>query len=657
MEKWKKRAIDLLTSMAFGARGDLAVVPFYPQKTRVSGYEERFFHRTTPEKQGVSSKRIYNMYSELEREERSNVHSIMVLRGGEVISECATPGYSVNVWHLSHSMAKSICGMIIGTLVDEGVLSLEKKLIDIFPDIPYRDKKMPFITIEHLLTMTSGVDFAEVGSITDNQWKSAFFSATVKFLPGTRFDYNSMNTYMLACVAEKVSGRSFGELVDSRIFAPLSITNYLWEKSPEGVEKAGWGLFMSAESWGKLGVMMCSGGSFFGKRILSEKWVNLSTEFKVNASGFNERFDYAYHMWVKGRKDEFLFNGMLGQNVWVCPKNDIIVVMFSGNNEIFQDSAALGIIRKHLGGELSDIIDARDYGKLKERERTFYNNRRWVRSLEKKLRFLSFVGLKPRKRFDERWNAVLGRYAFADNNVGMIPLIVRVMQNNFCCSIRNMQITREGEDLYLLYDEGGVEYCLKIGIYEHVSNILKINGEQYLAICGGEVFVLENGDYEYRIEIIFSETASVRRLKITRKEDRICVAFAEMPNERVVENLIYHYSKSNSLLSFGIELIEHRLGDGAIKKLLKERFNPTLVGADMSLCGYECIVEEEQNRMVDESKKNKVILGLVERLLREKNESGGEENKKDSTDSIKKHLFKIVEKIIDITSNKSKNDN
>ncbi len=281
MEKWKKRSIDLVTSLAFGSKGDPTVVAYYPQKTKISLPEERFFRRSTPEKHGISSKRLYNMLCELEGERRANMHNLMVLCGGEVICDCSADGYDVNTWHISHSMSKTVCGMVIGTLVDEGRLHVDEKLIDLFPEIQYKDKKFPQITVENLLAMTSGVDFAEVGSITEKDWSAAFFSATVRFAPGTKFAYNSMNTYILARIAERVSGRSFGELASERIFAPLGINNYFWEKGPEGTEKAGWGLYMSAESWAKMGYMFSRGSEFYGKRILSKDWVRMSSTVKA----------------------------------------------------------------------------------------------------------------------------------------------------------------------------------------------------------------------------------------------------------------------------------------------------------------------------------------------------------------------------------------
>ena len=242
MDKWKRRSVDLFTSLAFGSDGGASVVPYYPQKISVSSREARFFPRSIPENQGISSKRIYNMLCELEAEKKANVHSLMILRDGEVICECSRDGYGVNTAHVSHSMSKSVCGMVIGQLWDRGEVRLDSRVIDFFPEIKYKDKRFSQITVEHLLTMSCGIDFAELGSITDRNWTEAFFASSLKFSPGSRFLYNSMNTYILAVIAERVTSKPFLELVKYGLFEPMGIENFLWEKGPEDVAKAGWGL-------------------------------------------------------------------------------------------------------------------------------------------------------------------------------------------------------------------------------------------------------------------------------------------------------------------------------------------------------------------------------------------------------------------------------
>ena len=135
MEKWKKRAIDLMASLAFGGRDEPMVIPYYPQKTRISAPDKAFFTRTTPERKGISSKRIYNMLCELEGERRANIHTVMVLKGGEVISECSVDCYDRSNWHVSNSMSKTVCGMVIGCLVDEGRIRTDERLVDISPSL------------------------------------------------------------------------------------------------------------------------------------------------------------------------------------------------------------------------------------------------------------------------------------------------------------------------------------------------------------------------------------------------------------------------------------------------------------------------------------------------------------------------------------------
>ena len=657
MEKWKKRAVDFLTSLAFGGREDLAVVPYYPQKTGINMPEKPFFSRSTPERHGISSKRIYNMLCELENEPMANIHTIMVLCGGEVISECSADGYSSDARHISHSMAKTVCGMLIGTLIDEGSLSLDNRVVDFFPEIEYRAKKFPSVTVGHLLSMTSGVDFAEAGVVTDNKWTETFFASSIRFAPGSRFAYNSMNSYILARIAERVSGRSFGELVEKRIFLPLEINNYLWEKGPEGTEKGGWGLYLSAESWAKLGFMIASGGVFRGRRILSDEWVKHLSEMKASAVEWDKNFDYAYHAWVLRGGNEILFNGMLGQNVWICPNNDIIVVMLAGNNEIFGASPALQIVRKHLGGRICDRLSRRDIILLREKESTFYYNRKWVRPKERAKGLLYRLGIKPGQDVANGWKDILGRYEFSDNSVGMMPLIVRVMQNNLRSSLKEMRFRIDDNQLYLDYREGGDVYSLKIGLYGYESNILFVRGEPYIVKAMGEAVVLQNGEVEYRIQLIPNETASVRRLVIQKKSDRIVLTLSELPNNRMVENLLEHYAKTNKSLAFGIDLIERRLGEGAVNDMIKNSFNPTVMGVDVSLEDYEKIIDEENKRIAEQMQKGRAIQSLVDRFFSENKEEKESKNPAGFDQIVRKSVSNFLYKISGKHQKNEQNDN
>lgn len=625
MDKWKKRSVDLFTSLAFGSEGGASVVPYYPQKLMISAREQRFFTRTIPEKQGISSKRIYNMLCELEAESRANVHSLLILRDGEVICECSRDGYGTNIAHISHSMSKSVTGMVIGQLWDRGKIRLDDKITDFFPEIKYRDKRAGQIVVEHLLTMSCGIDFAELGSITDRGWTEAFFASSLKFAPGSRFLYNSMNTYILAAIAERVSSAPFIDLVRQGIFAPLEISNYYWEKGPEGIEKAGWGLYLSVESWAKLGYMFLSGGEFFGKRILSEGWVKMCRETKAVSPGENGDFNYTYQMWKARGAEEFLFNGMLGQNVWICPKNGIVAVISGGNNELFADSPALEIIRKHLGGELSDNLNNSDVGVLIEKSDTFFDSRRWVHPSPKSRGLLALIGLRPKRAFPPIWQPLIGRYVINKNNHGILPLIVRAMQNNLECSLDEIFFERHGEELEMVVVESGKRLRIPIGIYEYKTATVDFRGEKYIVKSMAEAVFHPQSQTEYRIEILFPELSSTRMIRIKRQSpDRIIIALSESPNEKIIEKYLDSMTNSVSVISIAFNILERRLGKGFIADAMKKTFNPILVGANVQYSGYEKIIEQENYRSSEELNSVRLIRAVVDRFFKEPPQSSSE---------------------------------
>ena len=613
MSKWKKRAIELVTGLAFAGKQNPAVIPYVPSKTEVSGIETKHFKRTSPERRGVSSRRIYNMLSELESNPRANVHNIMVIKDGEVISECSRPGYDVNVRHLSHSMSKTVTGMAIGFLISEGQLTLSTRLADLFPEFNIVDNRFLSITVKHLLTMSTGVPFSEAGSVTEDEWTKAFFESRLSFTPGGAFAYNSMNSYILARIVVRLTGMSLTDYLSSRLFRPLGIRNVFWEIGPEGIEKGGWGLHLSAESWGKLGVMMLGLGSFEGRRILPKSWVSQSITTQIKAPESAGDYNYGYQLWVHRENDSFLFNGMLGQNVWICPHNNTVVVANCENNELFQKSAVLEIIEKHLGGKISnDPYERGALFELREKETHFFETRGWTEPLPPKRGITYKLGLRSKTPFVPIWKKALGTYAFPANNHGILPLFIRMMQNNYCGGIESLKLERIGERLFFTSREGGVDYRFEVGLYGFRSTVLNFNGEKYIASAMGEAEYNDDGLPEYKIELIFPEMPNSRRIKFNFGEDgRVILKMAEIPSEKIAEPLVESIYMTNPKLSFAVNMLERRLGDKFINRKLESVFSPTLVGADARADSYRDILEIEKLRADEANRATRAISSLI----------------------------------------------
>ena len=626
MERWIKRTIELGTGLVFAGRNDLSVIPYYPQKTEISGVEEQYFRRTNPEKLGVSSGRLLAMLKAIERDKSANVHALICLKDGEVICECAHPGYDVNTWHLSHSMSKTVTGIAIGMLVDDGKLSVDTRLVDIFPEYEYRDRSFEKITVEHLLTMTSGIKFSEAGSVTETDWTEVFFSSSCAFVPGTDFAYNSMNSYILARIVVKIAGKSLTEFLDERLFAPLHITNRFWEVSAEGIEKGGWGLYLSAESWAKIGYMMLSGGVFEGNRIISESWVSSAHERRAKTPDSIGRFDYGYQMWTACDGTDYLFNGMLGQNVWICPDNKLVVVILSGNNELFQNSPVRSIIEKYLSIDLSNDLSescfSGDLLDLRYAEKHFLESRHWIRPYVVQKKGLGQrLGLRSYPQYPREWDALLGKYNLSKNNAGMLPLVIRTMQNNLRSSIEIVEFTREGETVFFSYTEDGETYKLEIGFSDFKESVLDVRGERYIVRVMGEAMEDEDRNMLYKLELLFPELPNTRMIKLSfTEEDKLLMRMSEMPNENIAGVFMKELNGTNPKMTAYMDMIERRVGKNATNKRVTDTFAPRLVGARIGSEHYNRIMDEERERMKLSERTSRIVDTIVDKLLRDEDE-------------------------------------
>lgn len=607
------KAIELIMGLAFTNKTNPAVVPYSPSKTEISQYELKHFHRTTPERRGISSRRIYDMLSAIEENAAANVHSIIILKDGEVISECSHPGYDVNVRHLSHSMSKTLTGMAIGLLVCDGALSLKTRLIDIFPEYKYTDKRFEAITVHNLLNMTTGNPFSEAGAVTENEWTRAFFESRLNFAPGSDFAYNSMNSYILAKIVVRISGVSLESFIESRIFRPLGIKNYFFEVGPEGVEKGGWGVHLSVESWAKLGVMMLSGGVFEGKRILPKAWVAKSTSTQMTVPDKVGDYNYGYQLWVHRKMNCFLFNGMLGQNVWVCPKNNVVVAVTCENNELFQKSAVLEAIERYLGGDISnDPYYKNALPKLREKEQNFFRSRMWLTPKPEKRGLTYKLGLRSRTPFDNNFSKILGTYTFTQNNQGILPVFIRAMQNNYTGGIESITFERQGERLFFISREGGINYRLEVGLYGFKTTVLNFNGEKYIVRAAGEALINEDGHRVYKILLVLPEMPNSRRIKFTFGEDgRLIMKMSEIPNEKIAEPLVEGIYATNPKFAFAVKMLERRLGDRFINRKLESIFSPVLIGADTHSERYTDILADEKARAEEAKRSTGAISALI----------------------------------------------
>ena len=200
MAKEQIAVAELITNIILGKTDGASRVDFFPQKQKFpfdKPYEQPF-PRATPESQGISSDMLADLLRDLDTSNYTDMHHFMVLRNGKVICEANFAPYRSRIWHVTHSMCKSITGMAIGLLVEKGKLSLDENIYDIFQKNLGTFTKIfrPKVTVENLLTMTSGITFNESGIVSGNDWLTSYMNSSITGNPGENFLYNSLNTYV-----------------------------------------------------------------------------------------------------------------------------------------------------------------------------------------------------------------------------------------------------------------------------------------------------------------------------------------------------------------------------------------------------------------------------------------------------------------------------
>jgi CubicO group peptidase (beta-lactamase class C family) len=312
------------------------------------------FPRAIPETQGVSSSAIDSFATAASH--FHEFHSFMLLRHGKIVAQGWWKPYAANLKHSLYSCSKSFTSTAVGFAVSEHKLRLDDKVISFFPkSLP--DTVSPYLsqlTVRDLLTMSVGQEPDPTATIpySDN-WIKAFLATPIVHQPGTRFLYNTMATYMLSAIVQKVTGQKVFDYLQSRLFKPLGITGIDWETSNEGINTGGWGLRLKTEDLAKMGEFYLHKGMWNGKQLLPKEWIGQATTFKIDpappgvSQSKRDSSDwmqgYCYQFW-RCRHNVYRADGAYGQFIIVMPAQDAVLAITSEGDM----QAELNLVWKYL---------------------------------------------------------------------------------------------------------------------------------------------------------------------------------------------------------------------------------------------------------------------------------------------------------------------
>lgn len=302
--------------------------------------------------QSFESENVHSMDSLLKAGHFKKITSVVVARKGEILFEQYYNGADATTLHNTRSATKSITGTLIGSLIYEGLLDSEMEYASNYSKpntIYYPDDRKDSIALIDLLTMSSIVECDDWNQFSrGNEEKMYLLEDWVKFYwdlpirgfpewiekpedsPHARsFSYCTAGVVVLGDVIQNITG-DLAQYAETQVFSKMGISDYHWQITPKGTPMTGGGLGLSSRDLMKFGQLYLNGGSWDGKRILSEEWVKKSITPKVQFE-VDRTYAYGYLWWIAefGGEPAYYMTGSGGNKVVVLPNQGAVVVLTS----------------------------------------------------------------------------------------------------------------------------------------------------------------------------------------------------------------------------------------------------------------------------------------------------------------------------------------
>jgi CubicO group peptidase (beta-lactamase class C family) len=324
------------------------------------------------EEQGMDPGRVGEGIEQLELT-FPNPHSLLIVRHGFLVLENYYRTYHPDESQDIASVNKSFLSALIGIAIDQGAIpGLDQKMMDYFPEyiVPDVDPQTFEITIENLLTMTSGFYWPEIEPESPGFVEDAFFSgkpqdallrSPIVTEPGKEFNYCTACTHILSIILQESTGMPAQDFAQKFLMDPLGISpdEWSWNQDIYGYNTGGWGFNLTPRDMAKLGYLYLHNGAWEGKQIIPEEWVRESLQTHINLGvSFNppyQHYGYGYLWWTTnmGGHPVFYALGHGGQYIYILPTLDLVVVI-TQKTESHNAGDPFEIIRKYFAAAVQD---------------------------------------------------------------------------------------------------------------------------------------------------------------------------------------------------------------------------------------------------------------------------------------------------------------
>ena len=331
-----------------------------------------------PHVYGVDSKLLQDMENAISSNAYPNIHSVLISKNSRLIYEAYFEGMD-ELWgdslgvvqhgqdklHDVRSISKSVVSACIGLAIGQGkIKAIDQKVFDFFPEYSEYDEGLKSdLSLEHLLTMTSGLEWnedipysdpenSEIQMTSSQDPMEYVLSRPMEVPPGKVWKYNGGTTQLLAAIIQKTTGLRIDDFAQQYLFQPLGITQFEWTSFPgTDMPAAASGLRLSSRDLLKFGMLYAQNGQWNGNQLLTKDWIEASMVSHI-MFGRNNNVGYGYQFWVLdgttiAEDEDHAIVAAFGngdQRIYLDKANELIVVVTAGNYNnwtIKKDSEAL----------------------------------------------------------------------------------------------------------------------------------------------------------------------------------------------------------------------------------------------------------------------------------------------------------------------------
>ncbi len=310
---------------------------------------------STPEQQGMDSARLAAMLEAVDGQQL-NLHSILVIRNGYTVLEAYYSPYSATVKQQVASLTESVTGMLTGIAIGQGqIKSTSQPVLGFFPrrSVANLDQNKRSLTLEHLLTMTTGLDCSDAAGTRDQMfqspdWVQFTLDLPMASAPGARFSDCSPAAHVLAAVVSEATGKNVRDLANDALFAPLGIPRASaddWDSDPQGIADGCCGLSLTPADMARLGFLYLHGGNWNGQQVVPASWVSAS--LAPHAADSTGR-KYGYLFWLYDYQGYYSAQGLGGQDIHIIPAKNMVVVFTAAVDSPTHDKALLKLLDDYI---------------------------------------------------------------------------------------------------------------------------------------------------------------------------------------------------------------------------------------------------------------------------------------------------------------------